>query len=97
MPLHFRAANGNTTDDQTHIDTWKLLCELAGRKDFLYVADSKLATVENMAYLDKHHGRFVTVLPRTRSEDKAFRQSLRERKVTWRTVYEKIDEQDEQR
>ena len=97
VPLHFRAANGNTTDDQTHIDTWKLLCELAGRKDFLYVADSKLATAENMAYLDKHHGRFVTVLPRTRSEDKAFRKSLRERKVTWRTVYEKIDEQDEQR
>ena len=32
VPLHFRAANGNTTDDQTHIDTWKLLCELAGRK-----------------------------------------------------------------
>jgi transposase len=97
VPLHFRAANGNTTDDQTHIDTWKLLCELAGRKDFLYVADSKLATAENMAYLDKHHGRFVTVLPRTRSEDKAFRKSLREGKVTWRTVYEKIDEQDEQR
>jgi transposase len=97
VPLHFRAANGNTTDDQTHIETWKLLCELAGRKDFLYVADSKLATAENMAYLNQHDGRFVTVLPRTRSEDKAFRKSLREGKVTWRTVYEKIDEQDEQR
>ena len=95
VPLHFRAANGNTTDDQTHIDTWKLLCELAGRKDFLYVADSKLATAENMAYLDQHEGRFVTVLPRTRNEDKAFRSSAREGKVTWRTVYEKIDEHDE--
>jgi transposase len=70
---------------------------LAGRKDFLYVADSKLATAENMTYLDQHDGRFVTVLPRTRSEDKAFRKSLREGKVTWRTVYEKIDEQDEKR
>jgi transposase len=50
VPVHFRAASGNTTDDQTHIETWKLLCELAGRKDFLYVADSKLATAENMAY-----------------------------------------------
>ena len=97
VPLHFRAANGNTTDDQTHIDTWKLLCELAGRKDFLYVADSKLATAENMTYLDQHDGRFVTVLPRTRSEDKAFRKSLREGKTTWRTVYEKIDEQDEKK
>ena len=93
VPVHFRAANGNTTDDRTHVDTWKLLCELAGRSDFLYVADSKLATAENMAYLHQHRGRFITVLPRTRGEDKDFRQSLRQGKVSWRTVYEKIDEE----
>ena len=93
VPVHFRAASGNTTDDRTHVETWKLLCELAGRSDFLYVADSKLATAENMAYLYQHGGRFITVLPRTRGEDKAFRQSLREGKVSWRTIHEKIDEQ----
>jgi transposase len=97
VPVHFRAANGNTTDDQTHVDTWKLLCELAGRKDFLYVADSKLATIENMNYIAGKGGRFVTVLPQTRREDKAFRQSLREGKVSWRTVHEKMDEEDEER
>jgi len=97
VPVHFRAANGNTTDDRTHIESWKLLCELAGRSDFLYVADSKLATAENMAHLHQHGGRFITVLPRTRGEDKAFRQSLREGKVSWRTIHEKIDEQDEQK
>lgn len=96
VPVHFRAASGNTSDDQTHVDTWKLLCELAGRSDFLYVADSKLATAENMAYLHQHRGRFLTVLPRTRSEDKDFRRSLREGKVSWWTVYEKIDEEDEE-
>ena len=96
VPVHFRAESGNTTDDQTHVDTWKLLCELAGRSDFLYVADSKLATAENMAYLHQHRGRFLTVLPRTRGEDKEFRQSLREGKVSWRTVYEKIDEEDDE-
>ena len=97
VPVHFRAASGNTTDDQTHVETWKLLCELAGRSDFLYVADSKLATAENMAYLHQHRGRFITVLPRTRGEDKDFRQSLREGKVSWRTIYEKIDEEDDQK
>lgn len=95
VPVHFRAVSGNTTDDQTHVETWKLLCEVAGRSDFLYVADSKLATAENMAYLHQHRGRFLTVLPRTRSEDKDFRQSLREGKVSWQTVYEKIDEEDD--
>jgi transposase len=95
VPVHFRAASGNTTDDQTHVETWKLLCEVAGRSDFLYVADSKLATTDNMAYLHQHRGRFLTVLPRTRSEDKDFRQSLRQGKVSWQTVYEKIDEEDD--
>ena len=93
VPIHFRAASGNTTDDHTHIDTWKLLCELAGRRDFLYVADSKLATADNMAYLHQHGGRFITVLPRTRSEDKDFRLALRQKKVSWRTIHEKIDEE----
>jgi transposase len=95
VPVHFRAANGNTTDDKTHIDTWKLLCELTGRSDFLYVADSKLATVENMTFLHQHRGRFLTVLPRTRSEDKAFRQSLREGKASWRPIYEKTEEEED--
>jgi transposase len=97
VPVHFRAQSGNTTDDQTHVETWKLLCELAGRSDFLYVADSKLATADNMAYLHHHRGRFITVLPRTRGEDKDFRQSLREEKVSWRMIYEKIDEEDQQK
>jgi len=97
VPIHFRAVSGNTTDDKTHVETWKLLCELADRSDFLYVADSKLATAENMAYLHQHRGRFITVLPRTRGEDKDFRQSLREGKICWRTIYEKTDEEDDQK
>lgn len=97
VPVHFRATSGNTTDDQTHVETWKLLCELAGRSDFLYVADSKLATAENMAYLHQHRGRFITVLPRTRGEDKAFRQSLRKGKVSWQTIHEKVDEEEDQK
>ena len=66
VPVHFRAESGNTVDDQTHQETWELLCELAGRRDFLYVADSKLATAENMAYLHQRGGRFLPVLPQTR-------------------------------
>jgi transposase len=66
VPVHFRAESGNVTDDQIHRDTWDLLCELTGRRDFLYVADSKLAARESMAYLHQRQGRFVTVLPRTR-------------------------------
>jgi len=93
VPLHFRAASGNVVDDQTHRDTWDLLCQLTGRRDFLYVADCKLATSENMAYLHQRQGRFVTVLPRTRGEDAAFRELLAKGQVPWRSLWEKTDDE----
>ena len=57
--------------------------------DFLYVADCKLATTENMAYIHKNGGRFVTVLPRTRGEDAAFRATVQAGAVVWRQVHVK--------
>ena len=93
VPLHFRAESGNVVDDQTHRDTWDLLCQLTGRRDFLYVADCKLATSENMAYLHQHQGRFVTVLPRTRGEDAAFRTLVARGQVAWRPLWEKTDDE----
>lgn len=95
VPVHFRAASGNVTDDTTHRDTWDLLCQLAGRKDFLYVADCKLATIENMNHIAKDHGRFVSVLPRTRSEDGAFRQRVRKGQAIWRDLWDKTDDEGE--
>jgi len=95
VPLHFRAASGNVTDDTTHRDTWDLLCQLTGRRDFLYVADSKLATRDNMAYLHQHQGRFITVLPKTRREDAAFRGLTTTGQVVWRPLWEKVDENGE--
>jgi transposase len=94
VPVQFRVQSGNTTDDRSHRETWDFLRKLTGTADFLYVADCKLATTENMAYLHKNGGRFVTVLPRTRAEDAAFRATLQAGKVDWRQVHVKRDEQD---
>lgn len=77
VPIYFTTSSGNTADDRTHIATWDLLCQLVGGPDFLYVADCKLASVENLTHLATRGGRFVTVLPRTRKEDELFRQRLR--------------------
>ena len=92
VPVQFRVQSGNTTDDRSHIETWEFLRRLTGTADFLYVADCKLATTENMAYLHKNGGRFVTVLPRTRTEDAAFRATVRAGEVDWRQIHEKRDE-----
>src|SRR5271157_4466334 len=92
VPLYFQVASGNVVDDQTHCATWDLLCRLTGRRDFLYVADCKLASTENMAHIHQRQGRFLTVLPRTRSEDSAFRDSLSSGKIQWRHIHDKRDE-----
>ena len=76
VPVFFSTASGNTVDDRTHIGTWDLLYELIGHADFLYVADCKLASSENLSHIAMRGGRFVTVLPCGRSEDIAFRQRL---------------------
>jgi transposase len=41
VPVQFRVESGNATDDRSHQGTWELLCQLTGRRDFLYVADCK--------------------------------------------------------
>lgn len=89
VPVHFDVADGNVTDDQTHRDTWDLLCQLTGRRDFLYVADSKLATAKNMEYIVGRGGRFITVMPRTRKEDEDFRDRMRKTPVAWEVVHTK--------
>jgi transposase len=86
VPVHCKTYDGNVTDDQVHIETWDFLCQLAGHADFLYVADCKLCTRDNMGHIAGRRGRFLTVLPRTRAEDGWFRGCLQERAPAWREV-----------
>jgi transposase len=86
VPCLFRAEAGNASDSRTHEETWDALCRLAGRKDFLYVADSKLCAGEAMDHLDRRGGRFVTVLPRSRFEDQWFRKWLQDNEPAWELV-----------
>jgi Domain of unknown function (DUF4277) len=76
IPFTARMADGNTADDTTHVQTWEECRAIAGSPRFLYVADSKLATGANMACIDSRHGRFVTILPRSRAEDAAGRDAI---------------------
>jgi transposase len=89
VPVHYNVDDGNVTDDRTHVATWKILRELIGRSDFLYVADSKLCSRENMGFIHGEGGRFITVLPRTRKEDAQLRQLLAEHSVSWQLIWER--------
>ena len=83
VPIWCSVEHGNTEDSSTHIDTWNLIRQLVGSSDFLYVADSKLCTKKNMAHIQQQRGRFITILPKTRVEDRQFRDWLQTNKVSW--------------
>jgi transposase len=89
IPVAFRCSDGNTSDSRTHIETWNTLRAVAGRADFLYVADSKLCSRENMDHIDRAGGRFVTVLPRSRLEDEEFRKWIQTNAPDWTCVWDR--------
>ena len=88
VPIHYKCYPGNVTDDKTHIETWDSLVKIACCPDFLYVADSKLCTDEQLSYIVKNGGRAVTIIPETWNESKLFKESLRQtkkaKKIIWR-------------
>jgi len=94
VPVYFSVDSGNTTDDTTHRKTWDVLCKLVGGPNFLYVADCKLASRENLQYIASRGGRFVTVLPASRRENREFRKRLREQPQTveWTPCWTRRDE-----
>jgi transposase len=83
IPIHCKAYDGNKTDDTSHIETWITLRGTLGQSDFLYVADSKLCTSNNMKKIDSEKGRFVTIVPKTRSEVKEFYENCYNSEVRW--------------
>jgi len=89
VPVAFRCTDGNVSDSRTHIDTWNALRAVAGRADFLYVADSKLCSRENMDHIDRAGGRFVTVMPRNRLEDAEFRKWVQTNTPEWECVWDR--------
>lgn len=87
VPLVHEVHSGNRTDDTIHRGNLDRLREVLGTTDFIYVADSKLCTAKNLKHIADHAGSFVTVLPRTRGEDRQFRDRLRQGGVRWRQIH----------
>lgn len=89
VPVQFRCSDGNQNDAPTHVETWESLCKVAGRTDFLYVADSKLCSRDAMDHIHGRKGRFVCVMPRNRLEDAEFRKWLQTHEPAWELVWDR--------
>jgi transposase len=82
-------AHGPTAESTTHIETWEILRRIVGSAYFLYIADSKLCSRPNLKHIDQNHGRFLTVLPRSRKEDALFKEWLQHNTPAWVEVARK--------
>ena len=87
VPLLHQVWSGNRTDDSVQCENVDRLRQMLGRDDFIYVADSKLCTMDNLAHIAGYGGKFVTVMPRTRKEDREFRNRLREKGIRWKKIH----------
>ena len=83
VPMAYRLADGGHHRRPDPRTTWDALVKVLDRRDFLYVADSKLCSGTAMRHIDGEGGRFVTVMPRTRGEDKWFRDWIQTNQPRW--------------
>jgi transposase len=86
VPVHFKVDHGNVEDSTTHLETWNVLRRLVGSPNFLYVADCKLCTSENLRSIDGQHGSFITILPGNRLENDRFREWLATHDAPWQDI-----------
>ncbi|HKV44833.1 MAG TPA: IS1634 family transposase, partial [bacterium] len=86
VPVWHDVFSGHRTDDTVHRSTVDALRAIVGRAEFIYVADCKLCTVDNLRHIAQYGGQFVTVMPRTWKEDQQFRARLREQGIRWHPI-----------
>jgi transposase len=77
VPIHHQVYPGNRNDETTHIETWEALCRIHGTPNFLYVADCKLCTQEQLKHIVEHSGKAITILPHNLVEVHRFHDQLR--------------------
>ena len=86
VPVHYMATHGNVEDTETHIEMWDSNRRITGTPDFIYVADSKLCTRDNMNHISGNKGKFITVLPASRSESTWFHEYVKDHKIDWKNA-----------
>ena len=83
VPLSFDLFDGNQTDDKTHIPNWDGLRELLSKEEFYYIADCKLCSMDNLDHIDSKDGKFITIVPRNRTEVTSFYKYIQANDVEW--------------
>jgi len=88
VPIHYQLFDGNTSDSKTHQPVLQELRKM-GRTDFIYIADSKLCSFENLKTIARNGGKFISMMPKSRKETKSFYAKLESENIKWKTGYTK--------
>jgi transposase len=87
VPLSYHLFDGNQSDDKTHIANWQALRKLIDKEDFIYIADCKLCSIDNLDSIHEHHGLFITIVPENRKILRPFEKRLLDEEVIWYKAY----------
>lgn len=87
VPLSYNVYNGNQDDDTTHIPNWNELRSLLQKEDFIYIADCKLCSRKNLAYIDENKGYFITIVPKYHKDAKDFVEYIKTNEVQWEDAF----------
>lgn len=92
IPISYQLHDGNQADVSTHTTNWEQLRTMLGKDDFIYVADSKLCSIDNLSTIANNGGQFITIVPRNVKEVKDFLESVREgMDIEWQFEYKTPD------
>ncbi len=87
VPISYQLFDGNTADDVTHMPNWNGLRSLLDKEDFIYIADCKLCSKENLMHISSNGGYFITIIPKNRNEYKQFIKYLKKNDVKWEDAF----------
>ena len=88
VPISMKMYSGNTSDSSIHCVNWNELRNFLQKEDFIYIADSKLASEDSMKYIAGQGGCFISILPATRLEVREFKVALQAEILSkpWETI-----------
>jgi transposase len=88
VPISYQLFNGNKADVSTHIPNWDSLRDFLADEDFIYIADSKLCSEDNMNHIENNNGQFITIMPKNRKEVSQFYERLQQgEEIEWQLAY----------
>lgn len=88
VPISYQLYDGSTADVVTHQTNWDSLRTFLEKEDFIYTADCKLSSRENLKHIDSRNGTFITLVPKNAKDAKTYIERLKEGEIPfWSFAY----------